>query len=112
LRYPEEALAIWKKLLKDNGKLIVTTSNIAHWSQRIELLCGRFEYKDYGILDNTHLHFYTIDTFKRLIKDAGYRIQYFSIDPVSGGLPKISKILSNLFPNLFAYQMLILAEPQ
>lgn len=111
LKDPEKALSSWKKFLARNGRLIVTTSNIAHWSQRLELIRGRFEYKDYGILDNTHLHFYTIDTFKKLIESAGYKIDYFSIDPVGGGFPRISEIMSRFFSNLFAYQMLVLASP-
>lgn len=112
LKEPGESLKHWKKFIKKNGKLIITTSNIAHWSQRLSLLKGEFEYKDYGILDNTHLHFYTPTTFRKLLKESGYNIEHFSIDPVGGGIPRISKILSKIFPNIFAYQMLILASPK
>lgn len=112
LRNPEKALTSWKKFLKSNGKLIVTTSNIAHWSQRIALLRGEFEYRDYGILDNTHLRFYTVNSFRNLFDDAGYKVEYSSIDPVGGGFPRISKILSRFFPNLFAFQMLAVARPK
>lgn len=109
LKDPWRALKSWKKFLKKNGKLIITTSNIAHWSIRINLLLGKFEYKEYGILDNTHMRFFTTITFKKLLTDSGYDIEYFSIDPVGGGFPKLSKLLSKLFPNLFAYQMVIKA---
>lgn len=111
LKDPKKALLSWKKFLKEGGKLIVTTSNVAHWSQRVALLKGQFEYRDYGILDNTHLRFYTVNTFRKLLEDTGYRIEYFSIDSVGGGFPRISKIMSRFFPNLFAYQMLVLATP-
>lgn len=112
LKDPAAAIRLWRRFLKNRGKLIITTSNIAHFSQRLELLRGKFEYKDYGILDNTHLRFFTTDTFRKLFEDSGYEIEYFSIDPVGGGLPRISKILSKLFPNVFAYQMLIMAIPK
>lgn len=111
LKDPWQDVSTWKRFLKKNGFLIITTSNIAHWSIRLKILQGSFDYEDYGILDNTHLRFFTIKTFKELIVNGGYEIKRFSIDPVGGGFPKISKILSNFFPNLFAYQMLIKAKP-
>lgn len=111
LKDPWTALKNWKKFLKLDGFLIVTTSNIAHWSSRFDLLLGRFDYQEYGILDSTHLRFFTTTTFKKLVADSGYKIEYFSIDPVGGGFPRISKILSKFFPKLFAYQMLIKAKP-
>jgi len=109
---PWEALRSWKKFLKKDGFLIITTSNIAHWSVRLQLLMGKFNYHEYGILDNTHLRFFTTETFKKLINDSGYKVEYFSIDPVGGGFPRISKIMSRFFPNLFAYQMLVMARPK
>lgn len=112
LKDPDKTLKAIKKLLKKDGFIIATTSNIVHWSTRLGFIKGKFEYKDFGILDNTHLRFFTIHTFKKLFEDAGYKIEYFSIDPVGGGYPRISMILSKFFPNLFAYQMLIKATPK
>lgn len=111
LKNPDKALKIWKKFLKRDGFLVITTSNISHWSIRIKTLFGDFSYQEYGILDNTHLRFYNTKTFKELLVNAGYKIDYFSIDPVGGGFPRVSKFLSRFFPNLFAYQMLAKAKP-
>lgn len=111
LHNPGKSLESWKKLLKNNGILILTTSNICHWSMRLEVLKGNFNYKDYGILDSTHLHFYTVKTFKKLLVAAGYKIEFFGIDSVGGGFPKISRFMSKFFPNLFTYQILIKARP-
>lgn len=110
LKDPWEALRNWQKFMNKDGYLIITTSNIAHWTIRLNLLRGRFSYEDYGILDNTHLRFFTPVTFKKLVEDCGYKIEYFAIDPVGGGFPRISKYLSKLFPDIFAYQMLIKAR--
>lgn len=110
LKDPWEALRNWQKFMDKNGCLIITTSNIAHWSIRLNLLRGKFKYQNYGILDNTHLRFFTSATFKKLVEDCGYKIEYFAIDPVGGGFPRISKYLSKIFPNVFAYQMLIKAS--
>lgn len=111
LENPWRALSSWKGFFKKDGFLIITTSNIAHWSMRLQLLMGKFNYQEYGILDNTHLRFFTIATFKKLVTGSGYTIEYFSIDPVGGGLPRVSKLMSRFFPGLFAYQMLIKAKP-
>lgn len=110
LKDPWKALLTWKKFLKPEGYVIISTSNIAHWSLRLAILKGKFEYQEYGILDNTHLRFFTTDTFKKLIFDCGYKIEYFGIDAEGGGFPRISLPSSKLFPNLFAYQMVIKAK--
>src|SRR3989338_3513315 len=110
LHDPETALKTWRKFLKEDGHIIITIPNIAHWSTRLHVLMGRFNYQEYGILDKTHLHFYTIETFQTLVTNAGYNIETLLIDPVGGGFPKISLLLSRFFPGLFAYQMVIKAQ--
>lgn len=110
LKDPWKALKNWKKFLKKDGCLIISTSNIAHWSMRFRLLNGKFNYESYGILDNTHLRFFTFYTFENLVRECGYTVEYKGIDSVGGGYPKISRIGSILFPNLFAYQMVIKAR--
>ena len=112
LKDPWKTLNNLKRFFTKNGFLIITTSNIAHWSARYKILFGKFEYTDFGIFDNTHLRFFTTETFPKLVNDSGLRIKQFSIDPVGGGLPKVSLVMSKIFPNLFAYQMLIKAVPE
>ena len=107
---PLEALKSWRPLLKDEGKLVISTSNIAHWTARLKILAGKFTYEKYGIFDESHLHFFTIDSFQKLVKEAGFKEESFLTDPVGGGWPKISRFLSRFFPGLFTYQMLIVAK--
>lgn len=110
LKDPWAALKTWKKFLTKGGYIVISTSNIAHWSMRLKIIRGEFAYQEYGILDNTHLRFFTYKTFQDLVKESGFSIEYLGIDPVGGGYPKISKIGSKIFPNLFAYQMVIKAR--
>lgn len=110
LKDPKKTTTQWKKFLKKDGYLLITASNIAHWTTRKEILLGNFSYEDYGLMDDAHLRFYTINSFKKLIEDSGYKIINFKIDPVGGGYPKISSIMSNISPGLFTYQMLIKAK--
>lgn len=110
LKDHSQVLINLKSLLKPTGYFIATVPNITHWSVRLALLKGEFDYQDYGILDNTHLHFFTSKNFKKLFVDCGFEIKELVIDPVGGGYPRISRFLAKFFPNLFAYQMLIVAK--
>ncbi|OGK29221.1 hypothetical protein A3D06_02005 [Candidatus Roizmanbacteria bacterium RIFCSPHIGHO2_02_FULL_40_9] len=109
---PARALHLWKRLLRKNGCIIATTPNIAHWSMRLNLLRGKFDYEEYGILDKTHLRFFTLKTFRELFEEAGCEIDQMLIDPVGGGFPRLGKLLYKLFPGVFAYQMIIRARPR
>ncbi len=110
LKDPKKALQKWQNFLKKDGRLIISTSNIANWSARLKILHGNFTYEDYGLFDRTHLHFFTLNSFKKLIEESGYLIKDLKIDPVGGGMPKVSLILAKFMPNLFAYQMVIKAK--
>lgn len=110
LRDPIKALKIWRDFLEDEGVLLATVPNIGHWSARLKILSGKFPREEYGIFDESHLHFFTLDSFKKMFKDCGYFIERQGIDPVGGGLPKISRFFSLFFPGLFAYQIVIKAK--
>lgn len=107
---PDQVIENMKSLLKPGGKIVMSTPNIAHWSIRLKLLRGEFDYTDYGILDRTHLHFFTPKTFAKLFMGNKLKIVNQKIDAEGGGLPRLSLALAPLFPNLFAYQVLIVAE--
>ena len=74
LRDPLSCLKNFKKFLKPNGKVIISIPNIACYNMRLGLLLGQFNYKKYGILDDTHLRFFTFKTAKKMIGGAGYKI--------------------------------------
>jgi len=71
---PSQALIRIKGLLKNNGKILFSIPNMAHVSLRLMLLKGDFEYGETGLLDNTHLHFYTLREIERVFQEAGYSI--------------------------------------
>ena len=74
LEDPLSCLKKFKKYLKKDGKIIVSIPNIACYNSRINLLLGKFNYANYGVLDNAHLRFFTKKTAKQLIGGAGYKI--------------------------------------
>lgn len=74
--YPEAVLKYFvNNYLKDDGIVIVSLPNIAHFSTRMKLLFGKFDYTESGILDKTHLHLYTLNTAKKLLNDVELKIK-------------------------------------
>ncbi|WP_020561106.1 class I SAM-dependent methyltransferase [Thiofilum flexile] len=74
LQHPESLLERIKPLLLDEGEVLISVPNVAHASIRLELLAGNFAYEKAGILDETHLHFFTLDSLRTLIQQCGYTI--------------------------------------
>jgi 2-polyprenyl-3-methyl-5-hydroxy-6-metoxy-1,4-benzoquinol methylase/glycosyltransferase involved in cell wall biosynthesis len=63
-----------KTFLSEGGIVVASIPNIAHFSIRAMMLEGRWEYSDLGILDRTHLKFFTRDTLVDLFNDSGYKV--------------------------------------
>lgn len=119
-------LLVLKKLkpyLKDNGIFILSIPNVANIKVRWNLLRGRFDYQKYGIMDDSHIHFFTKKTVCRLIDNAGMKIIKMDYSPgfsfffFQGRIMKY-KILKNLhdiltrtIPPLFCAQFIVVAKP-
>ena len=86
---PAAALERLKGILAPGGRILASIPNVAHYGVRLRLLAGRFEYTETGILDRTHLRFFTRVTAKRLFEDAGFRVTHESITvaPPTSGSP-------------------------
>ena len=124
LRDPAALLALIRGSLKKDGKLFISVPNIANITVRLGLLFGIFEYRERGILDNTHVRFYTKRTIRREIENAGFRILAmrgssvpvrliigrFTPEPVLRVLEKMLAILTRFWRAMFAYQIILVAE--
>lgn len=113
-----------RKVLKENGRLIISTGNIALWVYRIALLLGRFDYTDKGILDRTHVHLYTQASLRDLLNSMGFRVltergtaipfPLLITAPVlqwlASGLNHFYGWLVRIWPRMFAYQFVFSAE--
>ena len=106
--------------LKEKGEVIISVPNIANFTIRIGLLLGRFEYRDQGILDRTHLRFFTLRTLRRLLSDVGCTVVETRGAPIPIQLVvpltrrpffalfhEIHYLLVCLWPQLFAYQLIV-----
>ncbi|MCX6345749.1 MAG: class I SAM-dependent methyltransferase [Armatimonadetes bacterium] len=106
LSAPWEVLELVKGALREGGCILCSVPNIANYRIRKDLLLGRFDYQPCGILDRTHLRFFTAKTIRELFGDSGYRIDAF-IRVYTG---RKNGILGYLAPNAFTYQFVIKAS--
>lgn len=121
---PERLLQRAREVLRPSGQIIVSLPNIANISVRFLLLLGRFDYTERGILDRTHLRFFTRGTARRLLEQAGLEILEERMtlipvelavglshkNPVARLLNRILAGFTALMPGLFGYQIMFRAR--
>ena len=124
VRCPERIIAECHALLKPHGQILVSLPNVANVTVRLALLFGRFDYRERGILDRTHLRFYTRRTARRLLEDAGFEIViarmsvmpielalgWSAENPLMRAANGLLTIATKLMPGLFGYQTLFVAR--
>ena len=113
---PDALLKSLARNLADGGFVLVSLPNIAYYKIRWRLLRGRFEYEPFGIMDRSHLRFFTRDTALELLRDGGF--QATSVDAVyqvpfgrvDRYWPAMHATVGPVAPRLFAMQWVIKAE--
>lgn len=66
---PKHALELSKDLLNTNGKIWISIPNVAHNSIIIDLINNKFQYREVGLLDKTHIRFFTSISLQDMIDD-------------------------------------------
>ncbi len=120
---PTEVLQAYRRHLTENGTVVISVPNIAHLSVRAQLMVGLFNMTDSGILDRTHLHFYTQKTLIQFINECGFSIVKFSSTPAPiekvfpilaskkfGWLLAFGSIISRIWPTMLGYQFIVVAS--
>ncbi|MHB8499054.1 MAG: glycoside hydrolase family 99-like domain-containing protein [Acidimicrobiales bacterium] len=76
LTQPQELLSTLSAWSLKHGEpaLVVSVPNVAHFDIAFRLLCGRWIPTETGMLDSTHLRFFTEETLRRLLERCGWRI--------------------------------------
>lgn len=122
---PGNLLRLTKQLLEPNGKVVISVPNVAHWSVRYDLAFGRFNYDQYGIMDATHLRWFTKQSLRKFVENCGYTVDKM-LFTAGATLPvyekmrwlsrdfrtKVVRSLSQRIPNMFACQFVIVISPK
>ncbi|MDB5327235.1 MAG: hypothetical protein JWM57_2804 [Phycisphaerales bacterium] len=102
--------------------VVITTPNVAFMGVRLNLLLGRFNYAERGILDITHKRLFTRRSLRRALDESGYQVEKIApiaapFEAVMGGrkgrfFGTIAQALASTWPGAFAFQWLVTARPR
>jgi glycosyltransferase involved in cell wall biosynthesis/ubiquinone/menaquinone biosynthesis C-methylase UbiE len=123
LTRPTETLRQISRVLRPGGQLLLSVPNFGHWYPRARVASGLFGYDRRGILDATHLRFFTRSTLRRTVRAAGFDV----IEESATGLPLgaigspgsgpvrvirwLDAMLVRTRPTLFGYQHVLRLTP-
>ncbi|TLX20896.1 class I SAM-dependent methyltransferase [Thermomonas fusca] len=114
LLQPKDVLAAISRRGKPEARILVSLPNIAFIANRLSHLLGNWDYKDYGILDRTHLRFFTKRTMVALLEGAGLRVVrvdgYVGLHRYPWFIREPLRMLGRTWPSLFAIQIVLEAE--
>jgi 2-polyprenyl-3-methyl-5-hydroxy-6-metoxy-1,4-benzoquinol methylase len=120
---PERALRYAKLLLAPGGTILASIPNVRYFPVLWQLgIRGSWEYGDCGVLDRTHLRFFTKSSILKMFENEGYRVRGVSGIKPYGGVPNVSRCLWRTFrvANLILFgnltdlkflQFAVVAEP-
>ena len=125
LAEPSQLLEELAHVLTPGGKILASIPNVAHWTVRLRLLVGKFDYQGVGIMDATHLRWFTAYSTRMLFTRCGFRVA--SMRPTAGtwmseykGFPfrllpdrpreGLVRRLARMFPRLFGCQFIVEAK--
>lgn len=121
LSRPERVLDACRALLAPGGKLLISVPNAAYSGLLAELMQGEFRYRDEGLLDRTHLRFFTRRSLTRFLAEQGWALN--SLDTVRRELPESEfqvafdtlppAVARHLLgaPDALTYQFIAVAQP-
>jgi 2-polyprenyl-3-methyl-5-hydroxy-6-metoxy-1,4-benzoquinol methylase len=124
LNNPAGVLRELASSLREDGSIIISLPNVANIYMRLSLLVGRFDYQDRGILDRTHLRFFTRKTFLQFLLEAGLEVEKLAATPIPlqlvvprryqgavfAAVHAINAWLARAWQTLFGYQFVVLAR--
>ena len=118
VRNPDELLADLAGRMDPRGRIIASVPNFAHWYPRVRVAAGLFDYDQRGILDRTHVRFFTRRSFRRVLagtglevateRYAGLPLDVLGVGGVGGSVvAAVDGVARRVWPTLFAYQFVV-----
>lgn len=121
LKDPQRVLAATREILNPDGRVIATIPNVAHGDVRMALLAGQFEYRRLGLLDDTHLRFFTYASIKAMFEATGFSVvrlerirqplfqTELGVDPATVPPGVVEHLMRD--PEATTYQYVVIAAP-
>ena len=100
---PESVLRAYKDKLAEEGRVCISLPNVVNIRERFLFLFGNFNYQEYGVLDKTHLRFFTKNTAISLMSSVFTEVRLIGYTPRYNFLRKFVKF----WPEMFALQFII-----
>lgn len=94
---PVHVLRSYLPYLAQNGKILVSLPNVVNWYSRLRFALGIFNYEMTGVMDRTHIRFFTLKSARKMLEAAKCIVEKQDYTPfiVRALLPVIKKILGN-----------------
>ena len=119
---PELVLLQIHDLLTPDGYVVISLPNIAHGDVRLSLLTGTFDYSDTGLLDRTHLRFFTRSSIHTFLSQSHFQVDAIfgstasigttEFGPPKAGVPAEAIEFVQKDPDALVYQFIIKALPE
>ncbi len=107
---PWSVLKKHASLLKPGGSIVVSIPNIRHYRVVKKLLKGKWDYEDKGVMDSTHLRFFTLDSARKMLGYAGYSVDELIYKISASRVKKLlNRLLSGRLDEMLSEQFLIKA---
>lgn len=113
--HPDEVLRRVKPLLAPGGRVVASIPNVRHFFNVLDLVVhGRWDYADEGILDRTHLRFFTRSSIRRMFVESGYEIDSMKGINATGSLKfKLMNLLTfGQWSDMKFLQFAVVATPE
>ena len=119
---PGSLLRQCRDLLTPDGSIMLCVPNIGHWYPRTRATLGIFDYDQRGILDATHLRFFTRRSIRKMVERNGYAVRRteavgLPVDAVGIGgttahlVRLLDQFVLTVWPTLFGYQFILEVTP-
>ncbi len=100
LKDPWKTLERLRLYLRDDGFILASIPNVAYAGLILDLIEGKFRYRPLGLLDDTHLRFFTRESVRELFERTGYIISYWDRSVIEPSASEFKQRLDNYPQNI------------
>jgi hypothetical protein len=88
-------------LLAPEGRVVASIPNVQNWAVLKDLIFGRWNYTEEGLMDRTHLRFFTLDGILEMFAQAGLGVEFISVVTIPHQQPDLEQFVASMTPALY-----------